>query len=52
MLPHTLLAEGCRMLSRPRTLPAGFVAPCLDGFRVIARKNGAKVRLYSRRGNS
>jgi bifunctional non-homologous end joining protein LigD len=22
-----------------------------DGFRVIARKNGAQVRLYSRRGN-
>jgi bifunctional non-homologous end joining protein LigD len=53
-----------------RTLPAGFVAPCLpsktdklpsdsqwlheikhDGFRVIARKNGAQVRLYSRPGN-
>ena len=49
-----------------RTLPAGFIAPCLpiktdklpsgsewlheikhDGFRVIARKEGAKVRLYS-----
>jgi hypothetical protein len=49
-----------------RTLPAGFIAPCLpsktdklpsgsgwlheikhDGFRVIARKNGAQVRLYS-----
>jgi ATP-dependent DNA ligase len=54
----------------PRTLPAGFIAPCLpsktdrlpsgsewlheikhDGFRVIARKNGAQVRLYSRPGN-
>jgi bifunctional non-homologous end joining protein LigD len=53
-----------------RTLPAGFVPPCLpgktdrlpsgrewlheinhDGFRVIARKNGAQVRLYSRPGN-
>jgi bifunctional non-homologous end joining protein LigD len=53
-----------------RTLPAGFIAPCLpsktdklpsgsqwlheikhDGFRVIARKDGAKVRLYSRPGN-
>src|SRR5262249_26172735 len=52
-----------RMLQR--TLPAGFVAPCLptkteklpsgsqwlheikhDGFRVIARKKGAQVRLY------
>jgi hypothetical protein len=51
------------MLSRPRILPAGFIAPCLptkterppsgefwlheikhDGFRVIARKDGAKVR--------
>jgi bifunctional non-homologous end joining protein LigD len=53
-----------------RTLPAGFIAPCLpskthklpsgsewlheikhDGFRVIARKNGTQVRLYSRPGN-
>jgi bifunctional non-homologous end joining protein LigD len=53
-----------------RTLPAGFIAPCLptraerppsgelwlheikhDGFRVIARKDGPKVRLYSRPGN-
>ena len=53
-----------------RTLPAGFIAPCLptktdklptggqwlheikrDGFRVIARKTGALVRLYSRPGN-
>jgi bifunctional non-homologous end joining protein LigD len=53
-----------------RTLPAGFIAPCLptktttlpsssqwlheikhDGFRVIARKDGARVRLYSRPGN-
>jgi ATP dependent DNA ligase-like protein len=53
-----------------RTLPAGFIAPCLpskteklpsgrewlheikhDGFRVIARKQGAQVRLYSRPGN-
>jgi bifunctional non-homologous end joining protein LigD len=53
-----------------RTLPAGFIAPCLpiktdklppgsewlheikhDGFRVIARKNGAEVRLYSRADN-
>jgi bifunctional non-homologous end joining protein LigD len=51
-----------------RTLPAGFIEPCLpikadalpsgglwlheikhDGFRVVARKNGARVRLYSRR---
>jgi bifunctional non-homologous end joining protein LigD len=57
-----------RMLQR--TLPAGFVAPCLpsktdqlpsgsewlheikhDGFRVIARKTAAQVRLYSRPGN-
>jgi bifunctional non-homologous end joining protein LigD len=54
----------------PRTLPAGFIAPCLpsktdrlpfgsewlheikhDGFRVIARKKGAQVRLYSWPGN-
>jgi ATP-dependent DNA ligase len=57
-----------RMLQR--TLPAGFIAPCLptkieklpsgsqwlheikhDGFRIIARKTGAQVRLYSRPGN-
>src|SRR5262249_33958835 len=53
-----------------RTLPAGFIAPCLptktdklpsgglwlheikhDGFRIIARKTGAQVKLYSRPGN-
>jgi bifunctional non-homologous end joining protein LigD len=53
-----------------RTLPPGFISPCLptkteklpsssewlheikhDGFRVIARKNDAQVRLYSRPGN-
>jgi len=48
-----------------RTLPAGFIAPCLptktdklhsheirhDGFRIIACKTGAQVRLYSRPGN-
>src|SRR5205823_141750 len=53
-----------------RTLPAGFIAPCLpsktdklpsgsewlheikhDGFRIVARKKGAQVRLYSRPGN-
>src|SRR6266566_3264582 len=53
-----------------RTLPAGFIPPCLptktdklpsgsqwlheikhDGFRVIARKDGPRVRLYSRPGN-
>jgi bifunctional non-homologous end joining protein LigD len=53
-----------------RTLPAGFIPPCLptktdklpsgsewlheikhDGFRVIARKKGSQVRLYSRPGN-
>ena len=54
------------MLSRPRT-PAGFIQPCLptkaqrppswlheikhDGFRVIARKDGLRVKLYSRPGN-
>jgi hypothetical protein len=55
---------------RMRTLPAGFIAPCLptktdtlpsgglwiheikhDGFRVIARKDGERVTLYSRPGN-
>jgi bifunctional non-homologous end joining protein LigD len=54
-----------------RTVPAGFIAPCLssktnrlpsgsewlheikhDGFRVIARKDGERVRLYSRPGNN
>jgi ATP-dependent DNA ligase len=58
------------MLARPRTLPIGFIAPCLptkvhtlpsgglwlheikhDGFRIIARKDGERVRLYSRPGN-
>jgi bifunctional non-homologous end joining protein LigD len=58
------------MLARPRTLPTGFIAPCLptkahtlpsgrlwlheikhDGFRIIARKDGGRVRLYSRPGN-
>jgi bifunctional non-homologous end joining protein LigD len=58
------------MLTRPRTLPTGFIAPCLpttthtlpsgglwlheikhDGFRIIARKDGERVRLYSRPGN-
>jgi ATP-dependent DNA ligase len=56
---------------RMRTLPAGFIEPCLptkaetlpsgglwlheikhDGFRIIARKDGARVRLYSRPGNN
>ena len=55
---------------RPRTLPTGFIQPCLptkapsppsgalwlheikhDGFQVIARKQEARVRLYSRPGN-
>ena len=55
---------------RLRTLPVGFIAPCLPikantlpsgglwiheikhaGFRIVARKNGAQVRLYSRPGN-
>src|SRR5215813_13865954 len=58
------------IMLRMRTLPAGFIAPCLptktdklpsggqwlheikhDGFRVIARKDGERVRLYSRPGN-
>jgi bifunctional non-homologous end joining protein LigD len=60
-----LVAYLAHMLQR--TLPAGFIAPCLptktdklpsgdlwlheikhDGFRVIARKDGDRVRLYSR----
>ena len=58
------------MLARPRTLPTGFIAPCLptkvhtlpsgglwlheikhDGFRIIARRDGERMRLYSRPGN-
>ena len=58
------------MLAHPRTLPTGFIAPCLptkaetlpsggawlheikhDGFRIIGRKDGERVRLYSRPGN-
>jgi ATP-dependent DNA ligase len=57
------------MPPNPRTLPAGFIAPCLpsnaptpsgrewvheikfDGFRVIARKEDNRVKLYSRPGN-
>jgi ATP-dependent DNA ligase len=58
------------MSLRPRTLPAGFIEPCLptstkrppsgagwlheikhDGFRVIARMQDKRVRLYSRPGN-
>src|SRR5438552_19205095 len=57
-------------MPRPRSLPAGFIAPSLttktdklpsgdlwlhdtkhDGFPVIARKDGDRVRLYSRPGN-
>jgi len=59
-----------RLSRATRTLPTGFIAPCLptktdklpsgglwlheikhDGFRVIARKDGERVRLYSRPGN-
>jgi len=58
------------IMLRMRTLPAGFIAPCLptdahtlpsdglwlheikhDGFGIIARKDGERVRLYSRPGN-
>src|SRR5215467_13826275 len=58
------------VMLRVRTLPTGFIAPCLptktdqppsgglriheikhDGFRIIARKDGVRVRLYSRPGN-
>lgn len=34
-----------------RGLGAIVLAQCADGFRVIARKDGAHVRLYSRPGN-
>jgi len=66
--PSALLESA--VSSRPRALPACFIAPCLptsarqppsgpewlieikhDGFRVIARKAGKRVRLYSRPGN-
>ena len=60
------------IMLRMRTLPAGFIAPCLptktdklpsggglwiheikhDGFRIIARKDGERVTLYSRPGNA
>src|SRR5215831_702755 len=58
------------IMLRMRTLPTGFIAPCIptktdklpsggqwlheikhDGFRVIAREDGERVRLYSRPGN-
>src|SRR5215471_12891379 len=58
------------VMLRVRTLPAGFIAPCLpttadilpsgglwvheikhDGFRIVARKDGERVTLYSRPGN-
>src|SRR5262245_3367943 len=66
--PRLILAFTA-MSMRSRTLPAGFIAPCLptsapqppsgklwlheikhDGFRVIARKDGKRVKLYSRPG--
>jgi ATP-dependent DNA ligase len=66
--PSALLESAVSL--RPRTLPAGFIAPCLptsaaqppsgdswlheikhDGFRVIARKDDQRVKLYSRPGN-
>src|SRR5262249_52433579 len=62
---HCHLFYSGSMLAHPRTLPSGFIAPCLptraetlpsggawlheikhDGFRIIARKTGAQVRLY------
>jgi ATP-dependent DNA ligase len=57
-------------MSHMRTIPAGFIEPCLptkadtlpsgglwiheikhDGLRIIARKDGPQVKLYSRPGN-
>src|SRR5262249_27015986 len=68
MCGYSPLAMG--IMLRQRTIPAGFIAPCLptktdklpsgglwlheikhDGFRIIARKDGERVRLYSRPGN-
>ena len=65
-----VVPEPHAMSLHPRTLPAGFIAPCLpssapqtpsgaewlheikhDGFRVIARKEANRVKLYSRPGN-
>src|SRR5262245_65845721 len=67
---HSPLTNSIYLHMLQRTLPAGFIAPCLptktdklpsssqwlheiknDGFRVIARKDGPRVRLYSRPGN-
>jgi ATP-dependent DNA ligase len=64
------LPNSIRFRMLQRTVPAGFIAPCLptkteklpsgdlwlheikhDGFRIIARKDGDRVRLYSRPGN-
>jgi bifunctional non-homologous end joining protein LigD len=70
--PTRILGGGVleRCMLRTRTVPTGFIEPCLptkadtlpsgglwlddikhDGFRIIARKNGAQVKLYSRAGN-
>src|SRR5262245_27453876 len=68
--PMALSDKAIQSIMLQRTLPAGFIAPCLptqtdklpsgsdwlheikhDGFRIIARKTGAQVRLYSRPGN-
>jgi ATP-dependent DNA ligase len=65
-----VVGEWPKKLGMLRTLPTGFIAPCLptktdklpsgelwlheikhDGFRIIARKSGDGVRLYSRPGN-
>src|SRR6516164_6087804 len=58
------------IMLRMRTLPAGFIAPCLptktdtlpsgsewlheikhDGFRMLVRRDGAGVRLFTRNGH-
>jgi len=72
LLPTRILVSAAlyTAMLRMRTLPPGFIEPCLptkadtlpsgglwlheikhDGFRIIARKNGAQARLYSRPGN-
>jgi Mrp family chromosome partitioning ATPase len=43
---------GDSAVAEPFSCPAGWPMYKHDGFRVIARKDGARVRLYSRPGNT